>query len=81
MLSIIGNLTLLFSESNCPYLPYKCHKNIFYKYKYLKRKILQYLTAQQMQKKGNIGICLKTWMGQSNQKVTEFGRLKETKSD
>ena len=32
MLSIIGNLTQLFSESDCPYLPYRAHENIFCKY-------------------------------------------------
>ena len=32
MLAIIGNLTLLFSESDCPYLPYRAHENIFCKY-------------------------------------------------
>ena len=26
MLTIIGNLTLLFSESDCPYLPYRADK-------------------------------------------------------
>ncbi len=32
MLETIGNLTLLFSESESPYLPYRCHENIFCKY-------------------------------------------------
>jgi len=29
MLSIVGRLTGLFSESDCPYLPYRAHENIF----------------------------------------------------
>ena len=32
MLSIVGRLTGLFSESDCPYLPYRAHENIFCKY-------------------------------------------------
>ena len=32
MLSIIGSYSLLFSESDVPYLYYRCHENIFCKY-------------------------------------------------
>ena len=31
MLSIVGALTQLFSESDCPYLAYRAHENIFCK--------------------------------------------------
>lgn len=76
MLTIIGNLTLLFSESNCPYLPYRCHENIFCKY--LEAENLARSDCSADAKKGRIGVGLKTWMGQNDQKVAEFGRLRET---
>lgn len=76
MLTIIGNLTLLFSESDCPYLPYRCHENIFCKY--LEAENLARFDCSVDAKKESIGIGLKTWMGQDDQKVAEFGRLKNT---
>ena len=76
MLSIIGNLTQLFSESDCPYLPYRAHENIFCKY--FDADNLARMDCSADAKKGGIGIGLKTWMGQDDQKVAEFGRLRET---
>lgn len=76
MLSIIGNLTQLFSESDCPYLPYRAHENIFCKYLNAENLARQDCSADA--KKGRIGVGLKTWMGQDDQKVAEFGRLRET---
>ena len=76
MLSIIGNLTRLFSESDCPYLPYRAHENIFCKY--FDADNLARMDCSADAKKGRIGIGLKTWMGQDDQKVAEFGRLRET---
>lgn len=76
MLSIIGNLTQLFSESDCPYLPYRAHENIFCKY--LNAENLARADCSADAKKDRIGIGLKTWMGQDDQKVAEFGRLRET---
>ena len=76
MLAIIGNLTLLFSESDCPYLPYRAHENIFCKY--LNAENLARMDCSADAKKDRIGIGLKTWMGQDDQKVAEFGRLRET---
>lgn len=76
MLSIIGNLTLLFSESNCPYLPYRAHENIFCKY--LEAENLARFDCSADAKKNRIGIGLKTWMGSDDQKIAEFGRLRET---
>ena len=32
MLKIVGSLSNMFSESNQPYLYYRCHENIFCKY-------------------------------------------------
>lgn len=79
MLSIIGNLTYLFSESNCPYLPYRAHENIFCKY--FEAENLGRLDCSADAKKNHIGIGLKTWMGNDDQKVAEFGRLRHTFSD
>lgn len=76
MLSIIGNLTRLFSESDCPYLPYRAHENIFCTY--LNVENLARLDCSADAKKDHIGIGLKTWMGQDDQKVAEFGRVRET---
>lgn len=76
MLAIIGNLTLLFSESDCPYLPYRAHENIFCKY--LNAENLARMDCSADAKKDRIGIGLKTWMGQDDQKVAEFGKLRET---
>jgi len=76
MLSIMGNLTRLFSESDCPYLPYRAHENIFCKF--LNAENLARLDCSADAKKGGIGIGLKTWTGQDDQKIAEFGRLRET---
>lgn len=76
MLSIIGNLTPLFSESNCPYLPYRAQENIFCKY--FEAENLARMDCSADAKKNRIGIGLKTWMGQDDQKIAEFGRLRET---
>ena len=74
MLSIIGNLTQLFSESNTPYLPYRCHENIFCKY--FEAENLGRLDCSADAQKGKIGVGLKTWMGNDDQKIAEFGRLR-----
>ncbi len=76
MLSIIGNLTLLFSESNCPYLPYRAHENIFCKY--FGADNLARFDCSADAKKNKIGIGLKTWMGNDDQKIAEFGKLRGT---
>lgn len=76
MLSIVGSLTQLFSESDCPYLAYRAHENIFCKY--FKAENLARLDCSADAKKNRIGIGLKTWTGQDDQKVAEFGKLRET---
>lgn len=76
MLSIVGSLTQLFSESNCPYLAYRAHENIFCKY--FEAENLARLDCSADAKKNRIGIGLKTWTGQDDQKVAEFGKLRET---
>lgn len=79
MLSIIGKLTLLFSESNCPYLPYRAHENTFCKY--FEADNLARSDCSADAKKGKIGIGLKTWMGTDDQKIAEFGKLRNMYKD
>ena len=79
MLRIIGKLTRLFSESDCPYLPYRIHENIFCKYFQAENVARSDCSADA--KKNNVGIGLKTWMGGNDQKVAEFDRLRETYSN
>lgn len=76
MLSIMGNLTLLFSENDSPYLPYRAHENIFCKY--FESENLSRFDCSADAKKYTIGIGLKTWTGNDDQKVAEFGKLRET---
>ncbi|MDO5147613.1 MAG: hypothetical protein Q4D60_11495 [Eubacteriales bacterium] len=75
MLKIIGQLSNLFSESDCPYLAYRAHENIFCKY--LEAENLARSDCSADAKKDGIGIGLKTWMGNDDQKVAEFGKLKK----
>lgn len=74
MLSIVGSLTELFSESECPYIPYRAHENIFCRY--FEAENLARLDCSADAKKGKIGIGLKTWTGSGDQKVAEFGKLR-----
>lgn len=76
MLSIIGNLTLLFSQNKSPYLPYRAHENIFCKY--FETDNLARFDCSADAKKSSIGIGLKTWIGNDDQKVAEFGKLRES---
>lgn len=75
MLKIMGQLSNLFSESCCPYLAYRAHENIFCKY--LKAENLARSDCSADAKKDGIGIGLKTWMGNDDQKVAEFGKSKK----
>lgn len=74
MLSIVGSLTELFSESECPYIPYRAHENIFCRY--FEAENLARLDCSADAKKGSVGIGLKTWTGSGDQKVAEFGKLR-----
>ena len=76
MLSVMGMISRLFSESDCPYLPYRAHENIFCKY--LEADNLARSDCSADVKKDKIGVGLKTWMGGNDQKVAEFGKLKPT---
>lgn len=79
MLSTVGKLSNIFSESNCPYLSYRAHENIFCKY--LEADNLARSDCSADAKKDRIGIGLKTWMGNNDQKVAEFGKLKKYYTD
>ncbi len=79
MLSIVGSLTQLFSESESPYLAYRAHENIFCKY--FEAENLARLDCSADAKKNKVGIGLKTWTGKDDQKVAEFGKLRETFAD
>ena len=75
MLQIMGQLSNLFSESDCPYLAYRAHENIFCRY--LEAENLARSDCSVDAKKDGIGIGLKTWTGNDDQKVAEFGKLKK----
>ena len=79
MLKIVGSLSNIFSESDKPYLYYRCHENIFCKYFDATNLSREDCSADAQ--KGNIGIGLKTWIDADNQKVAEFNKLKETYMD
>lgn len=74
MLSIIGSLSVLFSENGAPYLHYRCHENIFCKYFDATNVGREDSSADA--KKDGIGIGLKTWIGNDDQKVAEFNKLR-----
>lgn len=76
MLGILGKLSKLFSESDKPYLYYRCHENIFCKYFDVTNLSREDCSADA--KKDEIGIGLKTWIDADNQKVAEFNKLKTT---
>lgn len=76
MLKIVGGLSNLFSESNKPYLYYRCHENIFCKYFEATNLSREDCSADAQKEK--VGIGLKTWVDTDNQKVAEFNKLKDT---
>ena len=75
MLNIVGKISRIFSESETPYLYYRAHENIFAKYFNVKNNSRSDDSADACSEDG-FGIGLKTWVGQDNQKVAEFGRLR-----
>lgn len=74
MLGIIGSLSRLFNDDKNPYIVYRAHENCF----------CRYFDAENLSRKdvsadakiGNLGIGLKTWTGNDDQKVAEFGKLR-----
>lgn len=79
MLSIIGQLSNLFSENDAPYLAYRVHENVFSKY--FNAENLARTDCSADAKKDTMGIGLKTWVGNDDQKVAEFGKLKKFYTD
>lgn len=75
MLCHLGGLSSLFSESDNPFLHYRALENTFCKY--FKAVNLSRTDCSIDAKKGNIGIGLKTWVGSNDQKIAEFGKLRE----
>ena len=75
MLTILGSLTLLFSESESPYLSYRAHENAFCRF--FEAENLARLDCSADAKKGSLGIALKTWVGPNDQKIAEFGKLRK----
>ncbi len=75
MLTVLGNLSMLFSESDSPYLHYRVHENMFCKY--FNADNLARLDCSADAKKERLGIGLKTWVGRDDQKVAEFGKLRD----
>ena len=76
MLCIVGRLSRLFSTAAEPYLYYRAHENIFSKYFDVDNNARSDDSADVYNSRMGIGIGLKTWVGQDNQKVAEFGRLR-----
>ena len=71
MLIILGSLSRLFSTAEEPYLYYRAHEN----------NSRNDDSADACDIRNGIGIGLKTWVGQDNQKIAEFGRLRPTYAD
>ena len=76
MLTIVGKLSRLFSTADEPYLYYRAHENIFAKYFDVSNNARHDDSADAYSTEQGVGIGLKTWVGQDNQKVAEFGRLR-----
>lgn len=81
MLIILGSLSRLFSTAEEPYLYYRAHENIFAKYFEVENNSRNDDSADACDIRNGIGIGLKTWVGQDNQKIAEFGRLRPTYAD
>lgn len=78
MLRLIGSISRLFSDAEEPYLYYRAHENMFAKYFEVENNSRSDDSVDACDLQSKIGIGLKTWVGQDNQKVAEFGRLHST---
>ena len=72
LLKAIGQLSGIFSDSDKPYLSYRAHERIF---------VMAFKTIDITRKDnpidtqdGSLGIALKTWVGNNNQKIAEFDK-------
>lgn len=79
MIATIGSLSNLFADSKNPALYYRAHENCFCKYFDAENLARHDCSADAS--KNRVGIGLKTWVGSNNQKVAEFGKLREQISD
>ncbi|WP_143603384.1 restriction endonuclease [Floricoccus tropicus] len=71
-------MSRLFSESESPYLYYRVHENIFTKYFDVNNNARSDDSVDAYNSTSGIGIGLKTWVGNDDQKVAEFGRLRSS---
>lgn len=74
-LRIMGSLSKLFSESEKPYLDSRVAENVFCMCLEADNLARKDTTADA--KKEEIGIGIKTWVGNSMQKIAEFNKLKD----
>lgn len=74
VLKQVASYSKIFSESDCPYLSYRAHENIFCKY--MNAENIAREDGAFDAKKDTIGIGLKTWTGRDDQKIAEFGKLR-----
>lgn len=74
MLALIGSLSNLFADSDKPMLYYRAHENAFCRYFEAENLSREDCSADAM--KGHVVIGLKTWVGNDDQKVAEFGKLR-----
>lgn len=73
ILNGFGEKSILFSTSDCPFLHYRAHENSFC-YAFDAENLARGDISADA-KKEDIGIGLKTWVGNDDQKVAEFGKL------
>lgn len=79
MLEILGMLSRLYSSSDTPFLVSRSQENCFCKY--FEADNLGRQDSSADAKKDGIGIGLKTWMGNNDQKVAEFDALRNRFAD
>lgn len=73
-LKLVGSLSRLFSENAAPYLDSRICENLFCRCFGAENIARQDCTADA--KKGKIGIGIKTWVGNSQQKIAEFNKAR-----
>lgn len=73
-LKLVGSLSRLFSENTAPYLDSRICENLFCKCFSAENLARQDCTADA--KRGKVGIGIKTWVGNSQQKIAEFNKAR-----
>ena len=74
-LKLVGSLSRLFSENTSPYLDSRICENLFCRCFSAENLARQDCTADA--KKGDVGIGIKTWVGNSQQKIAEFNKARK----